>query len=68
MASCAGGLALTTMQIDDPFSFLRACQFICILGDMSLSAIKIGKIKFKPNDVSHFYAFVGREGAAGGRP
>ena len=35
---------------------------------MSLSTIKIGKIKFKPNDVSHFYAFVGREGAAGVDP
>ena len=28
---------------------------------MSLSTIKIGKIKFKPNDVSHFYAFQGEK-------
>ena len=28
---------------------------------MSLSTIKIGKIKFKPNDVSHFYALQGEK-------
>ena len=36
------------------------------MGYTHLSIIKLSEIKFKVDDLSHLYAFAGREGAIGG--